>query len=478
MDESKTVDSLELLGGGVLFQPEIDVYGEIPYESALAMVRERVANGLQSSVEDISESDLKGMIMRDIENYQVTCDLTHDLQELVHHIYHDMAGLSFISRDGLFDRDGFEEININRWDDVEINVHGHRQKTDYQFLNPQQAMDIMHRIFRNTKTKFDDVSPHATADVGNGIRITALRPPLIDAECGISASIRKVNSSVIGREALISYGSLTEPMLRLMELCLAHGVSVCVSGETGAGKTTLASALLYGAADSLRIYTIEEGAREWDFVKRDPETGKVLNSITHTKTRLDDEKPHLNIDQEALCKLSLRFDPDIVAPSEIRGREAFEAMSVANTGHTVCTTIHSNGTADTPDRIVELAKRAYDMADSTLNKMCARAFPILVHMEKGADSKRRITEIREITGYENGEIKGHLLFDFFIEDNIVSDDGTLRVEGNFRQCNPISEGLAQKLLKKGATRAQMAEYQNVKRLSSFVDEIGEEESHG
>ena len=35
-----------------------------------------------------------------------------------------MAGLSFITREHLFDQEGFEELDINSWDDVEIIHHG------------------------------------------------------------------------------------------------------------------------------------------------------------------------------------------------------------------------------------------------------------------------------------------------------------------------------------------------------------------
>jgi len=452
----------DLLTGGspndFLVKPDLNVHGNLPYETALSQVRERVAVNMQKNLEDISETDLKGMILRDIESNKVKCALTRDPITLANYIYHDMAGLSFISREGLFEKEGFEEININGWDDVEIVIDGERRKTDYGFLSPQQAYDIMLRIFRRTKTAFDEARPEATADIGSGIRITAQKPPLIDDERGISASIRKVNRVAITRERILSNQTITTEMMRFLELCLKHGVSMCISGETGAGKTTLAGTLLFDAADTLRIYTIEEGAREWDFIRRDPATNKITNSVIHTKTRLNKENPTLNIDQETLCKLALRYDPDIVAPSEIRGREAFEVMSIANTGHTVCTTIHSNGTADTPGRVVELAKKAYDMADNTLYAMFVRAFPILVHMKKGDDRGRRVTEICEVLGFKNGELQSQMIFSFRTEDNIRNPDGSVRVEGEFARVSPISGALAQRLLDKGATRKEIEYY--------------------
>lgn len=429
-----------------------------PYAQLLPEIQRSVASDIPSDIAKMSEGALKDIIRRYIIDHSArAADVPDD--QLVDYIYHDMAGLSFISRDRLFEREGFEEININAWNDVEVVVNGRRQKTAYSFLSPQHAVDIHQRMFRDiTGTVFNDAQPRATADIGMGIRITALKAPLVDANVAVASSIRKVNTQTISKESLLNNGTLTASMATFLELCLLHGASMCISGETGSGKTTIAGCLLVAASKVLRTYTIEEGSREWQFVFTDPATGKIVNSVIHTKTHPNPDNPKLDIDQEALVKDSLRFDPDIIAPGEIRGREAFEIMGVSNTGHTVITTTHSNGTLDTPERIVTLAKKAFDMSDTTLFAMAARAFPILVHMETGADHRRRVTEIREVTGYRNGEVHSTLLYEFDVEDNIYKGDVCVEVKGAFRQLAGISQELQKRLLKKGAKKSELTPY--------------------
>lgn len=429
-----------------------------PYAQLLAEIQHAVAGNISSDISKMSEGALKDMIQRYIIDHSAHAAEVPD-DQLVDYIYHDMAGFSFISRDHLFEREGFEEININAWNDVEVVTDGRRQKTDYTFLSPQHAIDIHQRMFRDiTGTVFNDAQPRATADIGEGIRITALKTPLVDADVAVASSIRKVNTQTISRESLLAGGTLTDEMATFLELCIMHGVSMCISGETGSGKTTIAGCLLAKASKVLRTYTIEEGSREWAFVSHDPITGKIVNSVLHTKTHPNLDNPKLDIDQEDLVKDSLRFDPDIIAPGEIRGREAFEVMGVSNTGHTVITTTHSNGTLDTPERIVTLAKKAFDMSDPTLFGMAARAFPILVHMEKGPDRRRRVTEIREVTDYHNGEIQSVLLFEFDVKDNVYDGDTCVEVKGEFRQLAGISLSLQKRLLKKGAKQAELEPY--------------------
>lgn len=439
------------------------VSGDIPYEMVLQRVQKNVSASLPRSVEEISERDLRDAIEKYTMENGVKCSLTDDVTVLSNHIYHDMAGASFISREGLFDLPDFEELNINAWNDVDIMMRDGTRKTDYTFLSPQHAIDIHQRMFQKTKTAFDEAHPSAIADIGSSIRITALRYPLVDADVAVASSVRKVSMSALPPDKLVEYGVLSQTMLDFLLVCLKHGVSVCVSGETGAGKTTLTGALLQILAEKLDIFTIEEGARELSLVRRD-ESGQVTNRVIHTRTLENKLDPSRNIEQEELVKLSLRFDPDVVVPSEIRGREAFEVMGVANTGHTIITTVHANSTEDTPERIVTLAKKAFAMDDKTLFGMAARAFPILVHCEKLADGTRRVTEIREVTGCMHGEIQSHMLFEYVVEDNITDpddDDLVINVVGSFQGLNPVSGKLIHRLLKKGTPRRHLEPFWKV-----------------
>lgn len=445
--------------GSTLIDAVYNSRGAAPYEQVLQSVQEAVSSSIQGRIDALTETELKEKIERHISDHGVTCSLTDKASVLANYIYHDMAGYSFITREGLFDLPGFEELDINSWDCVEIIISGRRQPTDYRFLSPQHALDIHNRIMRITSTVFNDATPRATADIGPGIRITALKTPLVDENVAVVSSIRKVNTSQVSKEKLLQNGTLTKTMMEFLLICLEHGVSMSVSGETGAGKTTLAGCLLDIVTKKLRTYSIEEGSREWDFISRD-ENGKVLNSIIHTKTRPSEDKTQ-HIDQEQLVKDSLRFNPSIIAPGEIRGREAYEVMEVSNTGHTVITTTHSNSTLDTPGRIVGLAKKAYSMDDSTLFTMVCQAFPILVHIESCADRVRRVTEIREVVGYKNGEVLSQLLFEFDVADNIYDGEECVKVEGTFAQVNPITDRLRKWFLKKGTRRAELDPYTNI-----------------
>ena len=262
------------------------------------------------------------------------------LRRIMRKLYEDMAGFSFLKK--WIYRKGVEEVNINAYNDIEVITSGGRSmKIPEKFQSPQHAIDVIRRLLSTCGMVIDDTMPSVIGYLDKNIRISVDKTPIVDADVGINASIRIVNQQSISREKLIDSGSATEEMLDFLVCCIRYGVSVCIAGSTGSGKTTVMSWLLSMVPDNRRLITIEEGSREFDLVKRDAD-GKILNSVVHLLTR-PHENPALDIDQDILLERVLRKHPDVIGVGEMRS--AKEALSVAEssrTGHTVVTTIHSN----------------------------------------------------------------------------------------------------------------------------------------
>ena len=110
-------------------------------------------------------------------------------------------------------------------------------------------------------------------------------------------------------------GTATGEMLDFLSECIRYGISVCVAGATSSGKTTLAGWLLTTVPDSKRIFTIENGSRELDLVRK--QDGKIVNRVIHTLTR-DAESEKQTVDQDALLDMALRFNPEIICVGEMR----------------------------------------------------------------------------------------------------------------------------------------------------------------
>lgn len=429
------------------------------YADILSSVQEYMSNTYQDLLSsDIKNEDRK-LIKEYIRQYIMTRNIKSDensnLDELIEKLYSDMSEFSFLT--DLIkkaDKTGLEEIDINSWEDIEIIEKGHKRKIEDKFLSPQHAVDVIRRMLQASDTVIDNGNPTALGSLAKNIRITVLKTPILDEDVGICASIRFISAKALTFEKL-KEGTASEEMLNFLTTCIRFGTSICISGNTGSGKTSTAGWLLSTIPNSKRVYTIEEGSREFDLIKRDS-SGVIINSVIHTLTRASNEK-QLNISQEILLDFSLRFNPDVICVGEMRSSEAFAAQEAARTGHTVITTIHAKSAVGTYMRMITLAKRAYEFTDDTLMKLMVEAFPIIVYQRQLEDSSRKITEIIEGEGFVNGSIVYRTLFRYIVDDNIAEND-KINIHGHFEHVNSISDRLRQELLQNGASKQLISNF--------------------
>jgi protein transport protein HofB len=125
--------------------------------------------------------------------------------------------------------------------------------------------------------------------------------------------------------------NVVEDLIRIANL--PNGLLI-ISGPTGSGKTTT----LYGLINSLdherRNITTLEDPSEYE-----------LQGVTQTEIGK-------NLSFASALKALLRQDPDVILLGEIRDEETARlSFKIANTGHLVITTLHSNGAIESIERL-------------------------------------------------------------------------------------------------------------------------------
>ncbi|ANU50653.2 type II secretion system protein E [Enterocloster clostridioformis] len=356
-----------------------------------------------------------------------------------------MTGFSFLTK--YLYRDDVEEININQWKDVKITYsNGDILPSKEHFNSPQHAIDVIRRMLHKSGMIFDSAQTIVVGHLSNKIRITVMGDGVIDKDKGLSASIRIVNPRKLTKEQFVGFGTATAEMLDLLAACYCHGVSMCITGATSSGKTTLMSWILGQVPYNKRIVTLEQGCREFDLTITD-ENGNVLNNVVHLVTRFSDD-PKQNITLVKLLETTLTINPDCVAVAEMKGAESMQAINAANTGHAVITTIHANSCADTYYRMVTLCKQSYSMDDATLMGLATKAFPIVAFAKKLEDNSRRLMEICEYEYLPDGKQRMRTLFRFNITDNQMVD-GKPKIIGHYEKVEPPSESLLKRLRENG-----------------------------
>ena len=377
-------------------------------------------------------------------------------EELCARLYEDMAGYSFLKK--WIYRPGVEEVNINAYNDIEVIMNSGRSiKIPDKFSSPQHAIDVIRRMLNACGMVIDDTMPSVIGFLDKNIRISVDKTPIVDPDVGINASIRIVNQQTVSEQKLLNSGSATAEMLHFLTACIRYGVSVCIAGSTGSGKTTIMAWLLSNVPNNRRLITIEEGSREFDLIKRD-ENGNILNSVVHLLTR-PHENPSMNINQDFLLERVLRKHPDVIGVGEMRSAaESLSAAESSRTGHTVCTTIHSNSCDSTYRRMMTLAKRKYNMDDSILMQIMVEAYPVVVFTKQLEDRSRKIMEIIEGEDYRDGHLLYRSLYKYEVVDNVTDANGKIHVLGHHCRSGQISDALKKRLLDNGISHKELEEF--------------------
>lgn len=372
--------------------------------------------------------------------------------ELIDALYTEMAEFSFLTK-YIFGTD-IEEININSWDDIEVQYsNGTSVKIDERFESPDHAINVVRRMLHVSGMVLDNASPAILGHLSKNIRIAVLKTPLVDEDVGVAASIRIVNAQKLRKEDFLKSGTATDEMMELLSALVRYGVSTTVAGATSSGKTTLTGWLLTTIPFDKRIFTIENGSRELDLVERD-KNGKICNKVVHTITR-ESEDERKSITQDNLLDMALRFHPDYIVVGEMRSSEADSAQEAARTGHTVITTIHSNSCESTWRRMVTLCKRKYpNVDDKVILNLVTEAFPIVVYAKQLENKQRRIMEIMECEICPDGTRKYHSLYRYNITENRM-EDGKFIVKGMHEKCSDISLSMQRRLLENGMPQSEL-----------------------
>lgn len=152
----------------------------------------------------------------------------------------------------------------------------------------------------------------------------------------LSAAIRMIPVAVPAFDKL-----RLPPVLK--ELCLRPRGLFLVTGATGSGKSTTMSALIQyiNEVKHCHILAIEDPI---EFVYRD-----VKAAITQREVGSD------TLSFQSGLISGLRQDPDVIVIGEIRDKDTLQAaITAAETGHLVVSTMHTNDAKSTIDRILDI----------------------------------------------------------------------------------------------------------------------------
>ena len=301
----------------------------------------------------------------------------------------------------LLDDGSVSEIMINSPKEIFVERKGRMERWQGSFQSEEQLADLIQQIVSRINRAVNTKSPIVEARLEDGSRVHVVLPPI--ALKGPTVTIRKFPEPITMKK-LIQLESLTEEASRFLQSLVRSSYNIFISGGTNSGKTTFLNALSQYIPKEERIITIEDSA--------ELQIQSVENLVS-LETRNANAEGEGAVSISDLIKASLRMSPNRIIVGEVRGKECLDMLNAMNTGHDgSISTGHANSSTDMLKRMETMVLSGADLPLPSIRNMIASAIEIMVHLGRTKDHKRRVLEISEVMGIENGEIKLNKLYQY------------------------------------------------------------------
>lgn len=232
------------------------------------------------------------------------------------------------------------DMHITSGSPPTFRVHGQVLRAKATSLSPAETKELCYSVLTDyQKAMFEE---HKQLDFSFGIRdLARFRGNIYFQRGAVAGAFRHIPFEIPKMEGL-GLPDAVEPLVTK-----PRGL-VLVTGATGSGKTTTLASMIDFLNDNehLHIVTIEDPI-EYIHAHR--------NCLINQREVGQDAKTFA-----MAMKAALRQDPDVVLVGEMRDRETIEtALTLAETGHLVFSTLHTNSAYQTISRIVQVFPSDY-----------------------------------------------------------------------------------------------------------------------
>lgn len=363
-------------------------------------IKEELLRELEQGVSFSDEQMQDEIEIRVLKRGQMEYLTIEEKMELVKKIFNSVRRLDVLQE--LLEDQDITEIMINGPDHIFIEKGGRLLDSGKKFPSQAKLEDVIQQIVSKVNRVVNEASPIVDVRLLDGSRVNVVLPPV--ALDGPVMTIRRFPENPFDMDKLLELGSITKEAAVFLRTLVEARYNIFISGGTGSGKTTFLNALSNYIPSTERIVTIEDSA--------ELQIQNIAN-LVRLETRNANLEGKNEITVRDLVRSALRQRPDRIIIGEIRDAAVIELLSAMNTGHDgSISTGHANSPVDMLRRLETLVLTGMDIPLQAVRSQIASAIEIVVQLGRLRDKSRKVLEIDEVCGIEDGEIVLRPLYKF------------------------------------------------------------------
>jgi pilus assembly protein CpaF len=293
---------------------------------------------------------------------------------------------------------GTTDVLVTAPDAVWVDDGNGLRPSTVRFADEAAVRRLAQRLAVAAGRRLDDAQPWVDGQLsglGTGefsVRLHAVLPPV--ATAGTCLSLRVLRPATQDLAALSATGAIVPAAAQLLTGIINARLAFLISGGTGAGKTTLLAAALGAVPCNERIVCVEDA----------PELAPPHPHLVRLVARAANVEGAGEVTMRQLVRQALRMRPDRIVVGEVRGAEVVDLLTALNTGHDGgAGTVHANSPAEVPARLEALAALG-GLDRAALHSQLAAAVQVVVHVGRGRDGVRRLSEVAVLCRAESGTV--------------------------------------------------------------------------
>ena len=363
--------------------------------------------------------------LKKIENYVFscpkaeTCSHRHNIR-LIERLFYSLRKEMDILQPYIEDK-SISEIMVNGKDHVFAERNGKLERLPVAFDSTEDLEELIRRIAARVHREINELNPIVDARLSDGSRVNAVYKNI--ALNGPILTIRKFPEKIMSMEDLVEKETITKEAAAYLKVLVKAGYNCFICGGTSSGKTTMLNVLAQFVPSGERVVVIEDSA-ELQI--------RQVENIVRLECRNANVQGKGEVDMAQLVKASLRMRPDRILIGEVRGKEVMDMIQALNTGHSgSLSTGHANSIEGMLKRLEAMFLQAVEVPVDAIRNQITEAIDIMIHVSRMQDGSRKVMEIAELSGLEDGVITTNPLFQYRTEEDGIT--GILRGTGNTLQ---------------------------------------------